>query len=80
MSIENDQVIPATRRQRDLTRKGNDLATLHEVAAIVNEGNRRQKEYFDQCFSSFVLEYEDRELRRNPIANKIKNLFRKKAT
>ena len=78
MSIEKDQVIPATRRQRDLTRKGSDFATLREVAALVNEGNRRQKEYFDECFNSFVQEYESREAKKNKLKTFLSQIRRKK--
>lgn len=77
MTPPQEQVIPARRGKRDFTRKGSDLATLAEVAAIVNEGNRRQKEYFDQCFNSFVEEYESRESRRT-FWGKLKHLFKKK--
>ena len=77
MSVENDQVIPARRGKRDFTRKGSDLATLSEVAAIVTEGNRRQKEYFDECFNSFVQEYEAREARKT-IVGKIKRFLQRK--
>lgn len=75
--MNGEQVIPARRGKRDFTRKGSDLATLAEVAAIVNEGNRRQKEYFDQCFNSFVEEYEAREARKT-IVGKIKAFLQRK--
>ena len=57
----------------DNTRRPNDLATLREVAAIVTEGNRRQKEYLDGLFDSFVMEYEYRESQK--LGAKIKRFF-----
>jgi hypothetical protein len=80
MTAPQEEVNPSRRGKRDYTRRPGDLATLREVAAIVNEGNRRQKEYFDQCFNSFVEEYEAREARKT-IVGKIKAfLSRKKET
>jgi hypothetical protein len=81
VTAPSDQVIPARRGKKDFTRRGSDLATLAEVAAIVNEGNRRQKEYFDQCFNSFVQEYEEREAQKKfggKIRRKVRELFAKK--
>lgn len=68
------QTNPVRRGKRDLTRKQSDFATLGEVAAIVNEGNRRQKEYFDHCFNSFVQEYEAREARKS-FMSRIRRFF-----
>jgi hypothetical protein len=77
MPANESAVNPARRGKRDFTRRGSDLATLSEVAAIVNEGNRRQKEYFDSCFNSFVEEYEAREARKT-IVGKIKAFLQRK--
>lgn len=77
MTASPEQVNPNRRGKRDFTRRGSDLATLAEVAAIVNEGNRRQKEYFDNCFNSFVEEYEAREARKT-IVGKIKAFLSRK--
>lgn len=79
MSIEGDNAIPLKRRGlKDISRKDNDFATLREVAAIVNEGNRRQKEYFDECFNSFVQEYEAREAKKHRLQTFLSSLRRKK--
>ena len=59
------------RQVGDNSRRLNDFATLREVGAIVNEGQKRQREYIDSLFDSLVQEIEDRRL-----SNKVKKPFK----